>query len=116
VDATYHDTVKAQIGGNALLDYEYKDDILKIIDKFSESELQQMAKSDKNRFFYQNGQSGIESKLKTEMPDRIKKTLQAQANRAARNGQQASNKFVANNFDTTYTRGGHKYVSGKRIY
>lgn len=115
MDATYIDTIKAQISGNALIDYESKEDILKVVDKLSESELIALSKNDKNRFFYKNRQGDIQSALKDKLPDKLKKSLQLQANRAARTGQASSNKF-ASNFETTYTRGGHKYVAGKRIY
>lgn len=75
-----------------------------------------MAKDDKNRFFYRNSQGDVEKRVLDKMPDNVKRQLQTQANKAARGGQKSANAFVAENFNTTYTRGGHKYVNGRRIY
>ena len=116
MDATYKDTVTAQLEGNPFIDYEVKEGILNIIGRFSENDLKNMTKEDKNRFFYKSKFTDVKDKIKENMPVSVKKSLQAQANRAARQGKENSNKFVAEAFETTYTRGGHKYVNGKRIY
>jgi len=115
-DVTYRVTAEAQISGNPLLDYEYKKDLLKILNEFSDGEIERMAKQDSNRFFYKGGASDLEKKIKKEMPTKLQKKLQMQANREQRKSNTISNKFIANNFKTTYTRGGHKYVNGFRQY
>ena len=116
MDATYKDTITAQLEGNPFIDYEIKEGILNIIGRLSENNLKSMTKEDKNRFFYKSKFTDIKNKIKDEMPTGLKKSLQAQANREARQGKESSNKFVADAFETTYTRGGHKYINGKRIY
>lgn len=102
--------------GNPLIDYDTKAGIIEVLNKFDEGTLREMAKDDKNRFFYRNSQSDIEKRVKDKMPDNVKRQLQQQANRLARNGKTSENEFIARNFETTYTRGGHKYVNGQRIY
>lgn len=116
MDATYKDTITAQLEGNPFIDYEIKEGILNIIGRFSENDLKNMTKEDKNRFFYKSKFADVKNKIKEEMPTGLKKSLQAQVNREARQGKESSNKFVAEAFETTYTRGGHKYINGKRIY
>lgn len=116
MDATYRETVTEQLRGNALIDYEVKEGLIDILNKFDEGTLREMAKDDKNRFFYRNNQSGIEKRVFAKMPENVKRQLQSQVNRLARSGQKSENAFVANNFDATYTKAGHKYVNGKRIY
>ena len=51
MDVSYKETVNAQINANALMDYDYKKDLLEIINKFSEEQLKKMSKSDSSRFF-----------------------------------------------------------------
>ncbi len=117
-DATYKDTVTAQIEGNPFIDYEIKESILNIMKKsrFNESDYQDMTKEDKNRFFYKNKFSNVADKIKDTMPVGIRKRYQAEANAAARAGTKHKDKFVAEAFGTTYKKGGHKYIDGKRQY
>lgn len=116
MDATYRETVTEQLRGNPLMDYDTKMDLIDILKKFDEGTLREMAKDDKNRFFYRNGQSDIEKRIKEKMPENVKRQLQGQVNKLARGGQKSENKFVSENFNATYTRAGHKYVNGRRIY
>lgn len=90
--------------------------IVEVLKKFDEGTLREMAKDDKNRFFYRNSQSDIESRVLEKMPDSVRRQLQNQANRLARSGQESENAFIAENFETTYRRGGHRYENGRRIY
>lgn len=116
MDATYKDMVTAQVEANALIDLEIKDDLLKVLNRFSENDLKELSKDEKNRFFYKNGFNDVAKKIKDEMPPTLKKYYQKKANAAARAGTEIDNKFVSQNFETTYTRGGHKYVNGVRKY
>lgn len=116
MDATYRETVTEQLRGNPLIDYDVKMGLIEVLNKFNESTLREMAKDDKNRFFYRNSQSDIEKTIKEKMPENVKRQLQSQVNRLARGGQKSENAFIAENFTATYTRAGHKYVNGKRIY
>lgn len=117
MDATYRISITEQLRGNPLIDYyDVKMDLIEILNKFDEDTLREMAKNNKNRFFYRNSQSDIEERMLEKMPNNVKRQLQTQANKLARGGQKSENAFVAENFSTTYTRGGHKYVDGRRIY
>ncbi len=116
MDATYKDTIMAQLEGNPFIDEEIKEGLLKILWRFSEDELKNVTKQDKNRFFYKSKLLDVAARLRDEMPSTEKRKLQTQANRAARQGRELKNKFVEYAFPTTYTRSGHKYVNGKREY
>ncbi len=116
MDTTYKDTITAQLEGNPFIDEEIKEDMLKSLWRFSENELRNVTKEDKNRFFYQGKLIDIAARLKDEMPTKDKKKVQMQTNKAAREGREIKNKFIEYAFPTTYTRGGHKYVNGKRQY
>ena len=116
MDATYKDTITAQLEGNPFIDYEIKEGLLKILWRFSEDELKNVTKQDKNRFFYKSKLIDVAARLRDEMPSTEKRKLQTQANKAAREGRKLKNKFTEYTFPTTYTRSGHKYVNGKREY
>lgn len=116
MDATYRETVTEQLRGNPLIEYDTKMGLIEILNKFDEGTLREMAKDDKNRFFYKNSQSSIEKRIIDKMPDNVKRQLNAQGNKLARSGQKSDNAFLAENFSGNYTRGGHKYENGRRIY
>lgn len=116
-DATYRESVEGQIGGNAFMSWDMKDGLIDILNRyFSESQIKAMSAADKHRFFYVNGQTDISKKVLSNLSASAKRSIQSQVNNLARQGLQSDNAFIRENFSGTYTRGGHKYVEGKRIY
>lgn len=116
-DATYRESVEGQINGNVFLSWDMKDGIIDVLNRyFSEAQIKSMSAADKKRFFYKNGQTDISQKIMGGLSPTQKSTIQKQVNRLARNGQQSDNAFIRENFSASYTRGGHKYVNGQRIY
>ena len=73
MDVSYKETVNAQINANALMDYDYKKDLLEIINKFSEEQLKKMSKSDSSRFFYKRETTEIDKTIKENLTDNEKK-------------------------------------------
>lgn len=116
-DATYRESVEGQINGNVYLSWAMKEGIINVLNRyFSEAQIKRMSAADKKRFFYRNGQTDISEKIMSGLTSAQKSTIQKQVNRLARNGLQSDNAFVRENFSASYTRGGHKYVNGRRLY
>ena len=116
-DATYRDSVEGQINGNVFLSWTIKEGIIDILNRyFSEAQIKRMSAVDKKRFFYMSEKIDISEKIMSGLTPAQKKTIQKQVNQLAQNGLQHDNAFVRENFSSSYTRGGHKYVTGRRLY
>lgn len=116
MDATYKETAIIQIEHNTSIDYELKADLIKVIKSLDEETIKNLTKDEKNRFFYKSSRADVGKALKDNLPKGKRTYMQATANRLAREGKVSNNTFIRDNFATTYTRGGHKYINGVRDY
>lgn len=111
MDTTHKQSLIAQIEGNAKIDYRDVEKIVKILNTKSETFAKGVMKAGKSRFFYSAQLEDVIAKIKSSMSANEKKQEQRMANKIARMGGESSSLFEA-----TYTRGGHKYVNGVRLY
>lgn len=110
MDTTYKESLIGQIEGNAKLDFREADELIRIANKFSENQAK-TAVLGKKRFFYTAEKEETINTIKGMMTASEARTEQKLANKRMREFGERSRLF-----ETTYTRGGHKYVDGVRIY
>ena len=111
MDTTHKDSLIAQIAGNGKLDFRDVDLLIEIVGKMDETRAESLMRSGAKRFFYNSSTAEIVEKLRGELTANELKSGQRQANKRAR-----EDNYISKVFETTYTRGGHKYVDGFRIY
>ncbi len=110
MDTTYKESLIGQIEGNARLDFREADELIRIANKFSVTRAEK-AVLGKKRFFYTADTEEVIEKIKGMMTDSEVRTEQSRVNKRMRAFGERSSIF-----ETTYKRGGHKYVDGVRIY
>ena len=111
MDATHKDSLIAQITGNGKMDFRDADSLVKIVGKMNETRAESLMRSGAKRFFYNSSTEEIVEKLSGALTANELKSGQMRANKMARD-----DNYISKVFKTTYTRGGHKYVDGFRIY
>lgn len=110
MDASYKDSAIEQILGNPTLDYDFKLDLIKVINGKSESSCKALCRRDGNgRFFYDTDGDELKADLKSI-------TNQREVNRLRRAGIEFESEDFNKEFPATYRRGGHLYVNGIRKY
>lgn len=110
MDTTYKESLIGQIEGNARLDFREADELIRIANKFSVTRAEK-AVLGKKRFFYTADTEEVIETIKGMMTASEVRTEQSLANKRTREFGGRSSIF-----ETTYKRGGHKYVDGVRIY
>lgn len=126
MDVSYRETNTAQIEGNPVMDYRLKEDLLFLIDNvFSESKNKQAAYMDgSGRYFYNADNSTIASDIQKLCTQRIANDLYrryGRVNLPQTAGEKIENpifqsEIFRNAFPVEYTRSGHRYVYGTRVY
>lgn len=111
MDTTYMDTVTAQIDGNALIDYRDANELIAIVKAGGEGWVRSLAKTSTYRFCYNAKLEDLTKRIAQSMTPSQRIAGQRNANRTAR-----TSGWESKMFKTTYTRGGHKYIKGERIY
>lgn len=119
-DATYKLTAWESLSNNPTLDLRSKDQMLDLVKKYlSESECKDLVliEDQKGRFFYNVPINEIGAKLADIAGTNasLSTKLQKIVNSEAREGRKVS-WLTDTQFTATYTRGGHKYVNGVRLY
>lgn len=130
MDVTWHENIIAQLR-QGHTDEEYADALIRYLPLFSEDELKELAgqAGEAHRWFYGTDVSTDVStgnlKFKNKLRQKIERagiTSQRAVNAYARKHGGAQPDRVADDpvlsdlFNTTYSRGGHLYVNGKRQY
>lgn len=120
MDETYYDTMLAQLDNIPTFDTHSKELLEKLVKPFTESQAKELVTSGGKggRFVYESRVSevgGALEKMASHDP-LLKKRLQTIVNAEARAGRTIEFLPEDTNMSSTYTRGGHKYVKGKRIY
>lgn len=110
MDASYKVSATEQILGNPTIDYDFKLDLIKVVNGKSEGNCKSLCRRDDNgRFFYDTDGDKLKSDLKSV-------TSQREVNRLRRAGIEFESEEFNKEFPATYRRGGHLYVNGVRKY
>lgn len=110
MDATYKECAQAQIEGNPTIDFDFKEDLVKIIKSKSESTVKRLCRQDgEGRYFYDSDGEDLTANI-----DKI--TNQAEINKLRRQGYKFQSDVINNKFPATYRKSGHYYVNGVRMY